>query len=61
MPTIEQLAELKEADRAAIVAPLDEFSRQRGFVWQPRPMVLVVRNELRDGGEKLSAALGIHA
>lgn len=48
MPTIEQLAELNEGDRAAIVAPLDEFSRQRGFVWQPRPIILVVRNELRE-------------
>lgn len=43
MPTIERLTELTPANRQAIVAPLDEFSRRRGFVWQPQPIIFVLR------------------
>ncbi len=42
---IEQLAELTDADRAAIVEPLDSFSRNRGYVWQPKPLALVLRED----------------
>ena len=55
MVNIERLAELNAADRAAIVAPLDEFSRRRGFAWQPQPLVLALRG---DGGEILGGLIG---
>jgi GNAT superfamily N-acetyltransferase len=42
---IECLPELNAADRAAIVAPLDVFSRGRGYAWQPAPIVLALRTD----------------
>lgn len=45
VPSIEHLTELTAADRAAILAPLDTFSRDRGFVWQPTALALAVRGE----------------
>jgi GNAT superfamily N-acetyltransferase len=45
MPQISRLPELTPAERAAIVAPLDAFSRARGFVWQPQPLALALRDE----------------
>jgi GNAT superfamily N-acetyltransferase len=45
VPQIEQLAELTPADRSAIVAPLDAFGSNLGFVWKPRPLVLALRDE----------------
>jgi ribosomal protein S18 acetylase RimI-like enzyme len=50
---VERLAEVTPAERAAIVAPLDAFSRQRGFAWQPAPLALA----LRDGGGKIVGGL----
>jgi GNAT superfamily N-acetyltransferase len=44
-PRIDRLAELTPADRDAIVAPLDEFSRAQGFAWQARPLALALRDE----------------
>ncbi len=43
MPRVERLTELTAADRAAVVAPLDAFSRGRGYPWQPAPLVLALR------------------
>jgi ribosomal protein S18 acetylase RimI-like enzyme len=45
MLRIEPVAELTPAERAAIIAPLDAFSRDRGFVWQTQPFALALRNE----------------
>lgn len=45
MPHIDQLAELTVADQAAIEQPLDEFSRGRGFTWQPHPLALALRDD----------------
>jgi GNAT superfamily N-acetyltransferase len=47
MLSVERLAELTPDDRAAILAPLDTFSRERGFAWQPAPLVLALRDEGR--------------
>jgi ribosomal protein S18 acetylase RimI-like enzyme len=44
VPTIEQLAELSAAERAAIVARLDEATHRRGYVWQPGSLFLVLRD-----------------
>lgn len=55
MVRIERLTELAPADRAAIVAPLDEFSRRQGFVWRPQPLVLTLRG---DGDEILGGVIG---
>jgi ribosomal protein S18 acetylase RimI-like enzyme len=45
VPRVERLAEVTPSERAAIVAPLDAFSRQRGFTWQPAPLALALRAE----------------
>jgi ribosomal protein S18 acetylase RimI-like enzyme len=45
VPRVERLAEVTPAERAAIVAPLDEFSRSRGHAWQPEPLALALRTE----------------
>jgi len=50
---VERLAELTPVDRAAIVAPLDAFSRDRGFTWQPASLALV----LRDGDGRIVGGL----
>lgn len=54
MPTIERVAELVPDIREAILAPLDDFSRQRGYVWQPTPLVLT----LRKGDEIVGGLIG---
>jgi ribosomal protein S18 acetylase RimI-like enzyme len=36
---------LTAADQAAIELPLDEFSRSRGFIWQPQPLALALRDD----------------
>ncbi|MDY3558713.1 GNAT family N-acetyltransferase [Gemmata sp. JC673] len=41
---IDHLPALSADDRAAILAPLDEFSRGRGFAWQPAPLALALRD-----------------
>lgn len=56
MPTMERLAEATPEVRAAIVAPLNAYSRLRGFVWQPHPLVLA----LRENGEIVGGLLGHH-
>lgn len=43
MLRIDRLTELTSAERAAIVAPLDAFSRGRGFAWRPEPLALALR------------------
>jgi len=55
MPQIERIAELTPEDRESIIAPLDAFSRARGFVWQPEPLALVLRD---DGGRIVGGAVG---
>jgi ribosomal protein S18 acetylase RimI-like enzyme len=55
MPSIERVAELTPTERAALIAPLDEFSRRRGFVWKPHPLALVLRGE---SGEIAGGLLG---
>jgi ribosomal protein S18 acetylase RimI-like enzyme len=40
---LERLTELAPAERMAIVAPLDAFSRSRGFAWEPAPLALALR------------------
>jgi GNAT superfamily N-acetyltransferase len=55
MASIERVMELTPADRAALIAPLDEFSSRRGFVWQPHPLTLVLRGEK---GEVAGGLLG---
>lgn len=45
MPQIDRLTEPTLAERAAILAPLDQFSRAQGFVWQPEPLTLVLRDD----------------
>ncbi|HZV04210.1 MAG TPA: GNAT family N-acetyltransferase [Gemmataceae bacterium] len=45
MPHIDQLAVLTAADQAAIELPLDEFTRTRGFVWNPKPFALALRDD----------------
>ncbi|MHC5538860.1 GNAT family N-acetyltransferase [Singulisphaera rosea] len=45
MPRIDVLPQSTPEDHARIVAPLDEFSRGQGFVWQPEPVVLALRDE----------------
>ncbi|OWK37482.1 Acetyltransferase [Fimbriiglobus ruber] len=42
---MERMTDLTPADRAAIVAPLDAFSRERGFPWQPTPLAFALREE----------------
>jgi GNAT superfamily N-acetyltransferase len=41
---IDHLPQPTAADRAAILAPLDAFSRGRGFAWQPAPLALALRD-----------------
>jgi ribosomal protein S18 acetylase RimI-like enzyme len=43
---IEQLAQVTPEVKAAIVAPLNSFSRLQGFVWQPQSLVLALREAL---------------
>lgn len=45
MPHIDHLAKLPPGDQAAIEQPLDEFSRGRGFTWQPQPLALALRDD----------------
>lgn len=45
MPAIEQFAALTPGDQDAIIAPLDAFSRGRGFPWRPVSLSLVLRHE----------------
>lgn len=39
----------------AIVAPLSEFSREQGFVWQPAPLVIALRDT---AGTIIGGAIG---
>lgn len=55
MPGVERLPELTAADRAAILAPLDAFSRGRGFAWQPAPLAFALRD---DGGGVVGGLIG---
>lgn len=55
MPEIVRLAAPTLTDREAILAPLDAFSRAQGFVWQPEPLTLVLRD---DEGRIVGGAIG---
>ena len=55
MPKIEQLTEVTPAEREAIIAPLDAFSRAQGFIWQPELLTLVIRD---DEGRIVGGAIG---
>ncbi|VTU01806.1 acetyltransferase : Acetyltransferase OS=Singulisphaera acidiphila (strain ATCC BAA-1392 / DSM 18658 / VKM B-2454 / MOB10) GN=Sinac_4568 PE=4 SV=1: Acetyltransf_1 [Gemmataceae bacterium] len=52
---VDRLRELTAADRAAILAPLDEFSRGRGFAWEPAPLALALRD---DAGRVVGGLIG---
>jgi GNAT superfamily N-acetyltransferase len=45
MPSIDRLGPMTLEDRAAILAPLDKFSRGKGFVWSVEPLALALRND----------------
>lgn len=45
MPRIDRLAVPTSTEREAIIAPLDDFSRAQGFIWQPEPLTLVLRDD----------------
>jgi ribosomal protein S18 acetylase RimI-like enzyme len=45
MIRIDRLEAPTPADREAILAPLDEFSRSRGFVWRPELLTLALRDD----------------
>ena len=55
MLKIEQLTEVTPAEREAIIAPLDTFSRAQGFIWQPELLTLVLRD---DEGRIVGGAVG---
>jgi ribosomal protein S18 acetylase RimI-like enzyme len=55
MPQIDRLSEPTAAEREAIVAPLDAFSRAQGFIWQPELLTLVLRD---DAGRIVGGAIG---
>jgi GNAT superfamily N-acetyltransferase len=55
MPTIDRIAEPSPAEREAISAPLDAFSRVQGFVWRPDPLALALRD---DAGRITGGAIG---
>ncbi len=52
--SIVRLNATSENERAAIVAPLDEFSRARGFPFLPQPLAL----GLHDGDELVGGLIG---
>ncbi len=43
--TIEKLGELPDEARAAILAPLDTFSRARGFPFSPQTLAIALREQ----------------
>src|SRR3954464_5550374 len=45
MPRIDRIAVPTPAEREAIIAPLDAFSRAQGYIWQPEPLALVLRDD----------------
>lgn len=45
--SIARLTALSDTERAAIVAPLDEFSRARGFPFVPQSLALGLSGMLR--------------
>lgn len=45
MPSIERVEAISPEGREAILAPLKAFSRERGFVWQPATVNLLLRDE----------------
>jgi ribosomal protein S18 acetylase RimI-like enzyme len=45
VPAIDQVTALSQADRDAIIAPLNEFSRGRGFPWSPARLALALRDD----------------
>ena len=55
MPHIDLLAELTASNQTAIERPLDEFSRGRGFTWQPQPLALALRD---DSGRIVGGLIG---
>jgi ribosomal protein S18 acetylase RimI-like enzyme len=44
MLTIDHIRDLSPPDRQAIIGPLNEFTRNQGFVWNPQPLCLALRN-----------------
>lgn len=45
MPAIHHLSELTPADREAMVSPLEGYSMEKGFPWNPTGVFLVLRND----------------
>lgn len=42
MPSIEELPEPDVRQRDAIIAPLDAFTREHGFIWAPQAMTIAL-------------------
>jgi GNAT superfamily N-acetyltransferase len=55
MPRLEHLPEPTPAEQTAIEAPLESFSRARGFIWQPEPLTVALRD---DDGRIVGGAVG---
>jgi hypothetical protein len=55
MPTIDRIPEPNASEKEAITAPLDAFSREQGFAWQPQPLMVVLRD---DAGRIVGGAIG---
>jgi GNAT superfamily N-acetyltransferase len=45
MPSIDRLGPMTPDDHAAILAPLEEFSRDAGYVWTVESLALALRDE----------------
>ncbi len=45
MIRIEQTDTLTDAERSRVIAPLDQHSRTFGYVWDPKPLNLVLRDD----------------
>jgi GNAT superfamily N-acetyltransferase len=55
LPRIDRLSEPTPEEQEAIEAPLDSSSRDRGFLWQPEPLTLALRD---DAGRIVGGAVG---
>ncbi|MFO0880408.1 MAG: GNAT family N-acetyltransferase [Gemmataceae bacterium] len=55
MPKLDLLSALTATDRDALVAPLDSFSREQGFPWQPNAIALALRD---DAGTVVGGLIG---
>jgi GNAT superfamily N-acetyltransferase len=52
---IDHMSQPTAEEAAAILAPLDQFSRERGFVWEKAPLTLALRD---DEGQVVGGLIG---